>query len=520
MRKNPCRMSTSPVVLVLLVSFALLPPRPSFGFQAVDYPNSDRIFRSTIDDLRAIREHLLLVDPADRPHLRFLTLSHLANNSRFNQQDLDLLRAAAAKMLNSLSWRTEIHRPQAVTATQGCVLAIDLRQWNWSDGKQWLQIVNHYPYGLKFNHVKDAELKQLANDVEQLSGAEIPMVRADWFVYAASRPPLYHELLQIPDNLTELAGALGVELDVSVDKSTAVRSGFSKSRVSSQNRMVERHESRFGALWLAYDFLPRRGRGDLIRYPLGPKSANNPFHHYAFEADLIQALFHLPNGIQAYFLADSEGNRIDQFAPIEIVHDPSAIAGTAAIINGVSCIHCHHEGVIDGFRDEIRNSGAQSGDVLQVIERLHVPHDQLTQLIERDRKQFLTALRNSIAPSRTTHSTSSSDSKFSSITDAREPIGWTTKIYLEDLGPQEVAFELGLDSIHKIESQILSDRELKRLGLGIFLHEPAGVIKRARWEAIEGTSFFQDVAVELGLGTPLLPGSTRIFSRPVTHKNP
>lgn len=513
-------MTTSQVVLVLLVTLALLIPRQSFGLQSIDSPNPDRIFRSPSDDLRAIREHLLLADPADRPHLRFLTLSHLSNNLRFTQQDLELFRTATAKLLNSLSWHVEIHQPQVVSATQGCVLAIDLRQWNWSDGKQWLQIVNHYPYGLKFNHVKDAELKQLASDVEQLSGAEMPMVRGDWFVYAASRTPLYHELLQLPDNLMELAASLGVDLETSLDKSTAVRAGFAQSHVASQNRLVERHESRFGALWLAYDFLPRRGRGDLIRYPLGPKAANNPFHHFAFEAELIQAIFHLPNGLHAYFLADSEGNRIDQFAPIEIVHDSSAIAGTAAITNGVSCIHCHHEGVIDGFRDEIRNSGAQSGDVLEIIERLHVPQEHLTELIARDRKQFLTALRTAIAPNLTTQNSSASDSTLPSIKDTREPIGWATKVYLEDLGPQEVAFELGLDSIHKVESQIRSDRELKRLGLGILLQGPPGTIKRSRWEAIEGTSFFQDVAVELGLGTPLLPGSTRTYSRPVTHTNP
>lgn len=520
MRRNPCRMTTSQVVLVLLVTLALLAPRHSFAAQAVEAQNASRTFRSPIDDLRAIREHLLLADPADRPHLRFLTLSHLSNNERFNKQDLELFRAATAKLLNSLSWQVEIHQPQVVSATQGCVLAIDLRQWKWSDGRQWLQIVNHYPYGLKYNHVRDAELKQIASDIELLSGAELPMVRADWFVYAASRPPLYHELLQLPDNLMELAASLDVNLETSLEKGTVVRSGFSQSHVSSQNRMVERHESRFGALWLAYDFLPRRGRGDLIRYPLGPKAANNPFHHFAFEADLIHAIFHLPNGLQAYFLADGEGNRIDQFAPIEIVHDPLAIAGTAAITNGISCIHCHRDGVIDGFRDEIRKSGAHSGDVLQIIEKLHVPHEQLDVLILRDQKQFLTAFRTAVAPMMTDRTLPATDATLQINSDNREPIGYVTKVYLQDLGPNEVAFELGLDSIHNIESQIVSDRELRRLGLCTLLQESPGTIKRARWEAIEGTSFFQDVAVELGMGTPLLPGSTRAFSRPVTRTNP
>ena len=41
--------------------------------------------------------------------------------------------------------------------------------------------------------------------------ARCPCIRADWFVATASRPPLYHDLLQLPTNLAELEAQLRVD---------------------------------------------------------------------------------------------------------------------------------------------------------------------------------------------------------------------------------------------------------------------------------------------------------------------
>ncbi len=464
------------------------------------------IARSRIDELRAIREHLLLADPTDRPHLRFFTLTHLRGNKTNSSDEIGYVSAAITKLLNSLSWQTEIYVPVSVAGTQGRILAIDLRKLKWSDGRQWLQIVNQYPYGLKFNYVKDAELKQLANDIQDLSGVEIPSVRGDWFVAVASRPPLYPQLLQVPENLIELAAIVGVDLEKSLDQSSAVRAGLLQSSISNQNRLIERHETKYGALWLSYDFAPRSSRSDLIRFPLGPRSTNNPFNSIAFEPDLVQAIFHLPNGLQGFFVADREGNRLDNPLPVEIVHDPRAIAGTTAIVNGISCIRCHGQGVLGGFKDQVRSSSIVSGDAAKLLERLYLPLDQMDNLIQRDRQQFLVAARLAM-PS------------FSNENDY-EPISLAINIYARDLEPDQVARELGFESIEQIRSQIQNDRELKRLGLGTLILESPSSIKRVRWESVDGTSLFQDVAVELGLGTPVLAGSKRSYPHSVHHVSP
>ncbi|MFO0939588.1 MAG: hypothetical protein U0930_02355 [Pirellulales bacterium] len=464
------------------------------------------VARSRIEELRSIREHLLLADPSDRPHLRFFTLTHLRGDGSNSSDEIGYVSAAITKLLNSLSWQTEIYVPVSVAGTQGRVLAIDLRKLKWSDGRQWLQIVNQYPYGLKFNYVKDVELKQLANDIQELSGVEMPSVRGDWFVAVASRPPLYPQLLQLPENLIELAAIVGVDLEKSLVEISAVRAGILQSAISNQNRLIERHESKYGALWLSYDFAARSSRSDLIRFPLGPRSTNNPFNSIAFEPDLVQAIFHLPNGLQGYFVADREGNRMDDPLPVEIVHDPRAIAGITAIVNGISCIHCHGQGVIGGFKDQVRSSSVVSGDSAKLLERLYLPLDQMEKLIQRDRQQFLAAARSAMP------SLSNADNV--------EPIGLVIKIYSRDLEPDQVARELGFECIEQIRSQIQNDRELKRLGIGTLISESPSSIKRVRWESVDGTSLFQDVAVELGLGTPVLAGSKRSYPHPVHHVSP
>ena len=56
-------------------------------------PSNSRVYRTPIDDLNAIREHLLLADPTDRGHLRFLTLAHLVKLNKLDEAMVHLNRA-------------------------------------------------------------------------------------------------------------------------------------------------------------------------------------------------------------------------------------------------------------------------------------------------------------------------------------------------------------------------------------------------------------------------------------------
>lgn len=464
-----------------------------------------RTVRRPVEDLEAIRAYLLDKDQTSRRNLRFFTLSHLSNNNaRYSDQDIRIVRAAVSKLINSLSWELELVTLEIVPDTDATVMAVDLHDLRWTGGNQWMQIMNEYPYGLKFNYIKDEQLKQVAIDVQQLSGAELPFIRADWFVFNASRGRLYHDLLELPDHVEELEAMVGVNVKRNIVSGRAARAAFGRSGVSRQNRMVERHDSRYGAYWISYDFLPRRGRGDLIRFPLGPNFPENEYNRHAFDHDGGEAIFNLPNGLQGYYLLDGKGDRLNGPAPADVVYDSAAIAGTPAIVNGLSCMNCHREGMISGFRDEIRDSEALAGDPLVKVRELYVEHEEMEKLVAKDRDQFLKALESAVGNFLKVGDDSDKD-----IADFPEPIGRVAQRYLADLGPTEVAYELGLENINDIREQIRHDRDLRKLGLGTLIQEKPGTIKRARWEAVDGTSFFQDVAVELQLGTPILPGTTR-----------
>ena len=70
----------------------------------------------------------------------------------------------------------------------------------------------------------------------------------------------------------------------------------------------------------------------------------------SFTHDGGEIIFNLPNGLQAYYLVDAGGNRLDA-APIKIVRNPAASDPT--VRNGLSCIGCHTEGM-KTFEDQVR----------------------------------------------------------------------------------------------------------------------------------------------------------------------
>ena len=122
-------------------------------------------------------------------------------------------------------------------------------------------------------------------------------------------PPLYHILLDLPETDRELEGKLNVNVRRNLRDSPGKkvwRSGFNQSGVSSFNRIVERHSTFFGAYWKSYDFDSNKGLKNIFKNPLGFKHAGG------------EIIFNLPNGLQAYLLADSAGRRIDE-APANIV---------------------------------------------------------------------------------------------------------------------------------------------------------------------------------------------------------
>ncbi|HYT89974.1 MAG TPA: c-type cytochrome domain-containing protein, partial [Gemmataceae bacterium] len=193
---------------------------------------------------RLILADLQAVEPRHRQFVRYFTLAHLANEG-LPEKDLQTTRQALSKLVNSLSWHQRIVRPTPIDPGQ-TIFRIDRRHYKWN-AAQWDRLVAAYPYRLAGN---SPEVKALAAS----TGTELPYLRADWFIATASRPPLYQDLLQLPSTERGLERLLLVDVLTNFKEETVVRAGFNDSGVSKNNRLIERHDSTYGAYWRSYDF--------------------------------------------------------------------------------------------------------------------------------------------------------------------------------------------------------------------------------------------------------------------------
>ena len=288
-------------------------------------------FITTAAMLDTIRTHLESLDPFDRPSARYFTMTHL-HNAGESPETLNDYRIALSKLVNSLSWRFEITNPTPIDTAQ-TIFYIDLRRYEWNTRTDvWTHIEQVYPYNIAFDPETQAGLLKKLTQLQTETGSIVPFVHVDWFLATASLPPLYHDILGLPQTDSVLETQLEVDVASNTINAPGInvwRAGFNNSGVSKNNRVVERHISRYGAYWKSYDFAGSVGSQHIFTHPLD------------FTHDGGEIIFNLPNGLQAYFLVDANGNRLDD-APIEIVSNPAASDPT--VRNGLSCIGCHTQG--------------------------------------------------------------------------------------------------------------------------------------------------------------------------------
>ncbi len=459
---------------------------------------TNRPFLDLKHELSAMRDYLKKQLRDDRAYIRFFTLRHLHNMpaNRVREIDMRVYRGALSKLVNSLSMKPTILVPSVADSAQ-TLFAIDVRRLDWDRKHLWQEILRVYPYGLKHDrYPDDAELNDIATEVYELTKTDVPMVRADWFIATASRPPLYHTLLQIPENALQLEHDLRVDVADNFLRGQLARAGFNASGVSNSNRMVERHDAAFGAYWKSYDFKSSAGSGNLFVFPLGPAFKGNPFDRQAFKHDGGEIIFNLPNGLQGYMLVDAKDKRIDA-GPIEVVNDGKKISGTPLVVNGLSCMSCHQHGMIR-FKDQIRSGQILGGAARDKVRQLYPESKTFNELVSRDEQRFLQSLTQAMSPFLRTASSQAIDVK-----DFPEPISHIARWYIsQELTVTEAGHELGLKDPQLFQGAIQANPRLQELGL--FPLTTNGTIKREVWEFQEFiTSPFQEATRELKLGTPV-----------------
>ena len=249
-------------------------------------PKPKRRFITTGTMLKTIHTHVTSLTAFDRTFARYFTLTHLYNAGA-SDDNLRAYRNALSKLVNSLSWGAEIIKPIPIDREE-TIFYIDLRHYEWDiKSDKWYKIEQAYPYGVK---LESSTYTTLCEETD----CELPFVRADWFIAAASLPPLYHEILDLPETDRELEAQLEVNVAENLKNAPGVRvwrAGFNNSGVSVNNRIVERHKSRYGAYWKSYDFAGNVGAQNIFTHPLD------------FIHDGGEIIFNLPNGLQAYYLS-------------------------------------------------------------------------------------------------------------------------------------------------------------------------------------------------------------------------
>ena len=324
--------------------------------------------------LSAIAQHVRSLTSFERPFARYFTMTHLYNAGE-TEEALDAYRRALSKLINSLSWGPDIIKPEPIDAAQ-TLFYIDLRLYEWEVTDAWPNMEAVYPYA--FDYGNSATYTTL----QQETGSEVPFIDVDWFLATASLPPLYNDILGLPETDRELEERLEVDVARNIETSPGVRvwrAGFNESRVSDNNRVVERHRSRYGAYWKSYDFAGNVGSQNVFTHPL------------SFTHDGGEIIFNLPNGLQAYFLVTAAGTRLDD-APVEIVSNPAA--RDPVVHNGLSCIGCHTEGMkefTDGVRAVVTEQKNPAYDQAQAL-RLYVEQATMDALVAEDTQRFREAL--------------------------------------------------------------------------------------------------------------------------------
>ena len=429
---------------------------------------TDGDFISPGEMLNTIETHLMSLAPFNRAFARYFTMTHLYNVGE-TAQVLEAYRNGLSKLINSLSWKATVTNPQPIDP-QETIFYIDLRHYEWDRTDGWTQIEAAYPYHITFEGSTQTVLRNQLGRLQGEMKSNIPSVHLDWFVATASTPPLYHELLSLPLTDSELETRLGIDVERNLRDAPGIdvwRAGFNNSGVSNNNRMVERHASQHGAYWKSYDFAGSVGTQNIFNHPL------------SFTHDGGEVIFNLPNGLQAYYLANAVGSRLDA-APIAIVSNPAASDPT--VRNGISCFGCHTEGMKtfeDQVRSVIENDSNPTYDKAHAL-RLYVEQSEMDALVQADANRYQAAL-----------------STTGGAPDDIEPISRFHEVFQGEVNVAYAAAVVGLETEVFLE-KIRENVGLQNAGL-LVLASANGSVKRDVW-----TDSFRDIVFALNFPTALV----------------
>ncbi len=323
------------------------------------------------------------IDSNGRANTRYLVTGHRMNSS--SSGDMALFKHGLDKALNTIS-TDRLLTPVTPLDEWGTVYRLDLRSYRLTP-QDWNIVVGADPF-------KFVSFTSKGNQIKALAGTSQPWLHGDNFSLAAMDAPQYNRLAKIPATRDELFRRLGVDFQRSFDEFEALMMGFFGSPISeNKNRLMSRHETTDGFMWVTYDPVTVAGpleRRNLFEFPLLPETRGEAL----FQFDAGEFIFTLPNGLQGYALYDAAGRRADA-APLNIVVDIET-PFNPEIRNGLSCSRCHALGIIpaqDQIRDHVLTNASEFNRTDVELVRAYYRGAQAgSAAIAEDNKVFLRGL--------------------------------------------------------------------------------------------------------------------------------
>jgi mono/diheme cytochrome c family protein len=342
----------------------------------------------SFDDVyAAIAADLAVLDAATALTTRYVALTNRATAGVCVDRALDRDRQALVQLVNMLSTQATVSAPVAIDAER-TIYRLDLADYGWNqpvtvvniDGSvtdfanKWEAIVASNPYAVPF--VGDDADNAVAD-----SGTAVPVMLADAMLQVASTGNLYYALIgvDVQDTLENLIlNQLQIDVAQNLLDEEQVRAGTTRSRISRQDRVVQRDEIgiRQGVLWQAFDFENDQNQSMF----------DNPF---GFAAGGSEAIFTLPNGMFGFVIADENS---------AIVEDSDILLDTNQnnfrVTTSISCTNCHSQGliaVVDEVLEIALANAAASGlnaDEIQQLESVYPEATDFARIVADDNSAF------------------------------------------------------------------------------------------------------------------------------------
>jgi mono/diheme cytochrome c family protein len=345
----------------------------------------------TFDQLyEAVQQDVRGFDSDDRDTLRYVTLTNRYNAGAC-ADTLDRERFAILKLVNMLSTRASIGTPEAIDENR-LIYRIDLRDYNWDrevevGGTQfrdgWEAIIASSPYAVPF-------VGDQADDVREDTLTDVPVMNADALLDVAALGDLYYGLIgvDVGQSLgTFISDELGIDVEDNIADGDAVRAGTTRSAISRQDRVVERHElgRRQGSYWQSFDFAADDAGESIFSEP------------FSFNQGGTEAIFSLPNGMLGFIIADDDDNIVGESDILLDTFQDDFVARTS-----VSCSNCHAQGfnpVVDEVGPFVFENRRRLGrDDFEAVSEIYLEPAAFAEIIEQDSSVYLQALQRAGLP--------------------------------------------------------------------------------------------------------------------------